>query len=105
MNMQLSNIQATQILMEHEVFGTGGDAYDTCHTLVNYLEQLEEDIGEEVSLDPIAMRCEYSSGTVQDFREWYLLCDCTSDGDVLQYLEENTILIQVNKDLYIIQAF
>lgn len=103
MNIQLSNNEAVNILMEHEVFGTGSDAYDACDALVNYLEQLEEDHGEEHSLDPIALRCSYSTGTVEDFRHWFSLSDCTSDEDVLEYLEERTMVIQVNNSLYIVE--
>ena len=106
MNMQLSNIQAIQILMEHQVFGVSIDpAFDACAALVEYLQQLEEDLGEEISLDPIALRCAYSMGTVQDLRDWYSFSDCTSKEDVLEYLEENTVVIEVGCDLYLIHEF
>ncbi len=102
MNIQLSNTQAIQLLMEHEVFGTGGDAYDACYALVTYLEQLEEDHGEEISLDPIALRFEYSIGTLEEFREMYAL-----EGDVYvqDWLNEHTVVIDCANGFYIIQEF
>lgn len=102
MNIQLSNIQASQILMEHEVFGTGGGSYAACVALVNYLEQLEDDIGEEISLDPIALRCEYNIGTFEDFRDWYGL---ERDVDVQDWLNDHTTVIDCENGFFIIQEF
>lgn len=51
--------------------------------LFDYLEQLEEDTGHEMELDVIALCCDYSELTLQEFaREYRLETTCEEPVDV-----------------------
>ena len=59
--------------------------YDALEVLFEYLEQYEEDCGQEVELDVIALCCEYSVDSVEDIAEQYGvdLSECEDDQDKL----------------------
>ena len=70
--------------------------YDGLKALYEYLEQSEEDTGQEIELDVIALCCEYSEyGSMVEFQEAY--------GDVLP--EEHTTVIPVDAGGFIIQDY
>jgi hypothetical protein len=50
----------------HEQF-----TYTAQRALFDYLEELENDLGEEIELDVIALCCEYAESTDCEFRESY----------------------------------
>ena len=70
--------------------------YAALEVLFNYLEQYEDDTGEELGLDVIALCCDYSADTVTDIAAQYDidLQDCETDEDrmeaVTEYLTNNT---------------
>lgn len=70
--------------------------YDALKVLFNYLEQLEEDCGEEIELDVIALCCEYSVDSPDDIAEQYDIdmSECEDDQDkldtVTEWLSDNT---------------
>lgn len=70
--------------------------YDALEVLFEYLEQYEEDCGQELELDVIALCCEYSVDSVEDIAEQYDvdLSDCEDEDDklelVTEWLSDNT---------------
>ena len=102
MKTTLTQHEAADMLMKFEAFGTGSDAYNLCYTMAQYLEQYEEDTGEELELDPIAIRCEYRAITLAEaVRDYHL-----DDADVLEWLNDRTYVIETDiKDTYIIGEF
>jgi hypothetical protein len=70
--------------------------YKALKVLFNYLEQLEEDCGEEIELDVIALCCDYSVDSPDDIAEQYDidLSECEDDQDkldtVTEWLSDNT---------------
>ena len=93
----------------HNAFETMGRAtqfsYDGREALFDYLEQLEEDCGQEIELDVIALCCDYSENTVENILKEYSL-------DSLDDLRDQTTVIDVdtsddneNKHTVIYQAF
>jgi len=80
-------------------------SYDGTKALFDYLTDLEEDTGEQIEFDRVALRC--------DFSEYDNLEDILSQYDginTLEDLQDNTTVIEVQKyDLtitgYIIQNF
>ena len=103
MKTTLTLHEAADMLMKFEAFGTGADAYSLCYSMAEWLEQYEEDTGEELELDPVAIRCEYSVIELRDVGGEYTL---DSGEDPLEYLEHNTIVIPTEfEDIYIIQEF
>lgn len=76
--------------------------YDGKRALFDYLERLEDDCGEKIELDVIALCCEYT--------EYNNLAEFQGDYDVDEYqtvedIENNTTLIDVKGDGFIIQQF
>ena len=88
-----------------------GWTYDGARALAEYLDQIEEDTGEEMELDVVAIRC--------DFSEYASALECVADynADIdenadeeekekqaLQWLEEQTQVITFDNGI-IIQQF
>jgi hypothetical protein len=67
--------------------------------LFNYFESYEEDTGQEIELDVIAICCEYDENHWEDIASNYSidLEDCDDEDEkidtVRQYLEDNTMLV------------
>ena len=69
--------------------------------LFDYLEQLEDDIGEETELDVIALCCEYAEyDSLAEFRE-----DYGEDYNTMQDIEYHTTVIMIDDESFIIQQF
>lgn len=73
--------------------------YDACMALAEYLEGLAEDIGEPIELDTVALRCEYSLSTLEEFNSEY-----NTEYEDIDDIEETTI-IRVDDDRFIYQTF
>lgn len=84
-------IDAFHAFKRYDQFG-----YDALRILFYYLEDLEQDTGEELELDVIALCCDYSVDSVADIVANYGidLSDCEDDDErnetVLEYLNDNT---------------
>jgi hypothetical protein len=61
-------------------------SYEGLEILFDYLEQYEEDTGEEIDLDVIALCCDYAEGTVDEIVDCYSidLSECVGDADKLE---------------------
>jgi len=77
-------------------------SYAGLEALFNYLEQYEEDTGEELELDPIALCCDYAEyKNLAEFRKDY-------DADnykTLEEIERDTAVIRIDEEAFIIQTF
>ena len=68
--------------------------------LFEYLEQHEEDCGEQLELDPIALCCEYTE--YEDLAE---LQENYTDIETMGDLENETAVIMINDESFIIQDY
>ena len=69
--------------------------------LYEYLEQLEEDIGNPIKLDVIAICCEYAEyESLEEFQE-----DYGDDYQSIDEIEQVTTVIPVDDDGFIILQF
>jgi len=107
MKTTLTQHEAADMLMKFEAFGTGSDAYNLCYTMAQYLEEYEESTGVEIELDPVAIRCEYRVITLDEaVREYQIPPHLDDDGEVLEWLQDRTEVIETDIDnTYIIQEF
>lgn len=77
----------------------GNFSSDGLACLFDYLEQMEEDMGEEMELDVVAICCDYSEETWQDIAENYSidLSECEDEEErsakVREYLEDEGALV------------
>jgi hypothetical protein len=78
-------------------------SYGGLTALYNYFEELEDELNESIEFDLIAIACEYSELTIDELRDNYSV---DKDIDVIEYLQENTIVIEIeNSDSVIIQDY
>ena len=69
--------------------------------LFDYLEQLEEDIGEEFELDVIALCCEYCEyETLAKYNQCY-----GTEHESIEEVENDTTVIPIDDESFIIQAY
>ena len=90
---------------------------DGREALFEYFEQLEQDTGEEIELDVIAVCCDYTQYTYTDFAEGYGLHDLNyllDDGELTEdefkeqieeYINDRGVFIKIDDDRFICSAF
>ena len=101
MKQTLSTLEAANILFNDEFAGW---TYGAAYALAEYLEELEEETGEEMELDRIALRCEFS-----EYKNALEAVDGIPDAgnteeSALEYLQCNTITIEFEGGI-IVQNF
>lgn len=76
-------------------------SYEGRKALFDYLEQYEQDTGEEVELDVIALCCEYSEyENLAEFQKAY-----SRDYESIEDIERETTVIRIDDEAFIIQQF
>jgi hypothetical protein len=76
-------------------------SYEGRKALFEYFEQLEEDLGEEIEFDCIAICCEYTEyDSLRDFQREY-----GNEYKSIEDIEEQTTVIMVDDESFIIQVF
>ena len=84
---------------------------EALNLLFGWFEQYEEETGEAIELDVIAICCEFSEEDWDDIADNYSidLSDCDDDDDkeqtVEDYLQENTMFIGKTSGTLVYQAF
>ena len=78
-----------------------GFSFEGAKALFEYFEQYEQDTGEEMEFDPIAIRCDFDEyESLEDVKENY------QDIESLEDLQNHTTVIEIpNSDRLIIQAY
>jgi hypothetical protein len=86
-------------------------SYEAKKALFEYLEQLEEDTGEQIELDVIGLCCEYEEADVDDIIKNYGLdvSGCKSDDDrralVENFLNDRTTVVWHDGDTFLYRQF
>lgn len=76
-------------------------SYDGLKALFSYLEEYEENTGEELELDVIALCCEFSEyDSLNEYNESY-----DKDHKTIDEIGEDTLLIKINDKSFIIQEY
>ena len=76
-------------------------SYAALDVLFEYFEQYEEETGEEVELDVIAICCDYAQSTFEEVMDDYKLDDDEDEGARIvatRFLEESTQVVAVLDD-------
>jgi hypothetical protein len=79
--------------------------------LFDHIDALEQDTGEEIELDVIALCCDYSEDTYADVAANYSIdvSECVDDADtkaaVLDYLEGKTMVVAALDSSVVYQVF
>ena len=78
-------------------------SYDGLNALYDYFSKLEDELCESIEFDYISIAGEYSELTIDELRDNYSV---DKDIDVIEYLQKNTIVIEIeNSDSVIIQDY
>jgi predicted ArsR family transcriptional regulator len=86
-------------------------SYEGLKALFDYLEDYEEQTGEEIELDVIALCCDYSEDTVKAIAANYSidLTDCDDEEEqaetVREYLEDNGAFVGEVTGGFVYRAF
>jgi hypothetical protein len=86
-------------------------SYEAKKALFEYLEGLEEDTGEPVELDVVALCCDYQESSVDDIIKDYGLdaSSCKDDEErrelVEKFLNDRTNVIWHDGDVFLFQQF
>lgn len=88
----------------HDVFRNMGRedqfSYAALNTLYDYLEQLCDETAEPYSLDAITLCCEYC-----EYEDFEALQNDYSNIKTMRDLEDNTTVINIDTNSFIIQQF
>ena len=76
-------------------------SYDGLKALFEYLEEYEDDTGEELELDVIALCCEYAEyDSLKDFND-----DYGTKYSEIEQVEDKTQVIPIDDNSFIIQQY
>ena len=76
-------------------------SYEGKKALFDYLEQLEEDMGQEIEFDPIALCCEYTEyKDIDEFQEAY-----SGDYETMDDISKRTCIIMIDDESFLMQDF
>ncbi len=84
--------------------------YDGLRVIFDYLEAYEQDTGEEIELDVIAICCDYNMMPIEDIVKEYRIDVSGVDADdleeyVLDYLNDQTMVLGQCADGVVFQCF
>mgnify|MGYP003134718906 FL=1 len=75
--------------------------YEGLQALFEYLEQYEDDTGEEIELDVIGLCCEfYQYDNLKEFQD-----DYGKDYECIEDIENETMVVLVDEESFIIRQF
>ena len=105
-------INKTQFIDAFKTWGTYANnfSYEALDLMFDYFELLEDETGEEIELDVVAICCEYQEATLQEVANNYnidISGACGLEVDIVtDYLRENTQLIAVTDiDTFVFAQF
>ena len=85
----------------HKMGRSDNFTYKGLNALYDYLDMLGDDIGEPIELDVIALCCEYNE--YEDLEEFQ--GDYGDDYQSIEDIEQQTQVIMIDDDSFIVQAF
>ena len=81
-------------------------SYEGLSTLFDYFEELEQDIGEQIEFDPIAICCEFAEyDSLEDLIDDYIVGIPSVVNDIRYFEDRTTVLPIEGTAAYIIQQF
>lgn len=108
MHQNISTDEAIKLLKEDDNVGW---SWSGAEALVEYLEDLEDSLGESIAFDRVAIRCEYSeySSALEAAEHYGFIPEDDEDEDDIEssaiaYLEDKTTVIKFEGGV-IIQQF
>mgnify|MGYP001031639271 CR=1 FL=1 len=79
-------------------------SYDGLNALFDWFEQLEDDTGEQIELDVIAICCDFAEMSLDEINQDYCR-EYENMDEAIDSLNDETMVIPVNDDALIVQSF
>ena len=79
-------------------------SYEAKKAIFDYLESLEEDTGEEIELDVIAICCDFNESTLQEINNDYYKEFGTLE-EAAEWLEQETTVVATLDDTIVYHSF
>ena len=97
-----TSVSESNFIQAFEDYGRGNNfTREGRQALYDYFEQLEDDLGEPIELDVIAICCEYSEyENLKEFQK-----DYSEDYESIEDIENATTVIRIDDDAFIIVSF
>ena len=86
-------------------------SYDGKRALFDFIEQMDEDTGQETELDVVALCCEYYESYMDSIISDYSIDVSEAEDDdekadlVEEYLQDNTMLVSRNGETFVYAQF
>ena len=86
-------------------------SYDGKRALYDFIEEMADQTGEEYELDVIALCCEFAESSLEDIINDYRIDVSEAEDDdekadmVEEYLQENTMLVSRNGEIFVYAQF
>ena len=87
-------------------------SYEGLEVLFDYLEELSEDTGETIELDPVALCCDYYESSIEELIDNYNIDVSGANGDedeikaiVEEYLQDNSSICGEVDDGFVYAVF
>ena len=113
MKLNLNKHQAADLLLQDDNINWSIEAAEK---IVEYIEELEEDLGEEIDFDAVAIRCEFSELRLEEVLENYEFIrrefkerekeDDEEEEEIIKdIIAKYTTCIEVSRDKVVIKDF
>ena len=104
-------INESELYHDLKAMGRDNFSYEGAQALMNYLDELSEDIGENIEYDPIAFCCDFSEyaeseyeSLASEYSQDFGQGDDFDQDDFMSWLNDNTTVIEFDGGI-IIQGF
>lgn len=105
------NINTTDLYHDLKAMDRDNFSYNGAKALMEYLEELEDDIGESIEYDPIAFCCDYAEygedeyqDLAQEYNQDFGNADEFDTDEFFSWLQDNTTMIEFGGGI-IVQSF
>ena len=76
-------------------------SYEGLSRLWDYFEELEQDTGKDIELDVVAICCDFTEyESLKEFNK-----DMTANYEDIEEIEDKTLVIRIDDDRFIVQAY
>jgi len=110
----IKNLSTNEMAREIEEDENNNFTYKQAERLIEYLEEMEEETGETIEFDSVAIRCDFNASTQEEILNDYsnLIDEEIEEMDkeeiekyIVDFLQENTIYIGYEDGAFIYQTF
>ena len=77
---------------------------EALNLMFDWFDQYEDDTGEQIEFDPIAICCDFTQATLEEIN-WDYSKEFTDLGEAVDWINENSIVIAADDNWIVFQQF